>query len=205
MIASQASLRRRSARAAGFDDLLAVATNLRWTWHARARDLFAKLDPAGSPASSEWPRQLLFALGRTAVERRLASDPDLAALATQVVEDAADYNSRRSRTWFARMHGRRNPLTVAYFAAEFALTDSLPMYAGGLGAVAAEQLKSASALGVPLVGVGLLYRETSHQWLDDDGYQQESWEVLDFGQLAIEVARDSLGRPVAGRRALPRP
>ncbi len=139
---------------------------------------------------------MLYALGRTAVEQRLASDPELAALAAQVVADAVVYETVGSRTWFSQAHARTGPLSVAYFAAEFALTDSLPLYAGGLGAVAGEQLKSASALGVPLVGVGLLYRETSHQWLDDDGYQQESWEVLDSSRLAVEVARDSLGRPL---------
>ena len=67
----------------------------------------------------------------------------------------------------------------------------------------ANSLKSASALGVPLVGVGLLYREASHQWLDESGLQQESWEVLDFERLPIELARDGMGRPVRVKVPLP--
>lgn len=203
MTAFRTPLRHRTARPVAYEDLLRVAENLRWTWNTRARALFTALDPASALTSCEHPHQLLVALGRSTVEERLAADPDLAAAARAVVDDAARYQSRRSRTWFARRQGRSASLQIAYFAAEFALTDSLPMYAGGLGAVAGEQLKSASALGVPLVGVGLLYRETSHQWLDDDGFQQESWEVLDFSKLAVEEARDPLGRPVQVSVPLP--
>jgi len=94
------------------------------------------------------------------VEKRLASDPDLAALAAAVVENATAYEANHTRNWFPQTHRKDRGFEVAFFAAEFALTDSLPVYAGGLGAVAGEFLKSASALGVPLVGVGLLYRET---------------------------------------------
>jgi starch phosphorylase len=137
------------------------------------------------------------------VQQRLASDPDLALLARAVVENASGYEANTAGTWFPQGHRKDSRFQVAYFAAEFALTDSLPAYAGGLGAMAGEFLKSASALGVPLVGVGLLYRETSHQWLDDRGLQQESWEVLDFERLPIELARDAMGRPVRVKVPLP--
>jgi len=180
-----------------------VATNLRWTWQRPARALFAGLAPAAEPSALEWPRRLLTGLGRAAVERRLASDPDLAALAASVVEDAIAYQANRSKTWFPKTHKKDRTFEVGFFAAEFALTDSLPVYAGGLGAVAGEFLKSASALGVAVVGVGLLYREASHQWLDDTGLQQESWEVLDFERLPVELARDAMGRPVRVKVPLP--
>jgi starch phosphorylase len=157
--------------------------------------LFARLDPAAGSSALEWPRRLLLGLGRATVEARLAADPDLAALARAVVDNAVSYEANGTKTWFPQAHRKDRRFEVAYFAAEFALTDSLPVYAGGLGAVAGEFLKSASALGLGLVGVGLLYRETSHQWLDEAGLQQESWEVLDFGRLPIEVARDATGRP----------
>ena len=137
------------------------------------------------------------------MEQRLASDPGLASLAAAVVDNASGYEANTARTWFPQAHRKERRFEVAYFAAEFALTDSLPAYAGGLGAMAGEFLKSASALGVPLVGVGLLYRETSHQWLDDSGLQQESWEVLDFERLPIELARDVMGRPVRVKVPLP--
>jgi starch phosphorylase len=180
-----------------------VATNLGWTWHARTRALFASLDPTAGPSALEWPRRLLIGLGRAGVEERLASDPELAARAAVVVNGLAGYGARRSKTWFPQTHKKDRKFEVGFFSAEFALTDSLPVYAGGLGTVAGEFLKSASALGVPLVGVGLLYRETSHQWLDDAGLQQESWEVLDFEQLPIELARDGAGRPARVTVPLP--
>ena len=195
--------RRSRSQVVEFEDLLGVATNLGWTWHARTRALFARLDPAAGPSALEWPRRLLVGLGRAAIEERLASDPDLAARAATVVEGAARYEAKRAKTWFPQTHRKDRQFEVGFFAAEFALTDSLPVYAGGLGTVAGEFLKSASALGVPLFGVGLLYRETSHQWLDDAGLQQESWEVLDFEQLPIEVARDESGRPVRVKVPLP--
>jgi len=179
-----------------FEDLLGVATNLGWTWHARTRALFAALDPSASPSALEWPRRLLLGLGPAEVERRLASDPDLAARAAAVIDAAARREQDRTKTWFPRTHRKDRRFEAALFSTEFALTDSLPIYAGGLGTVAGEFLKSASSLGVPLVGVGLLYRETSHQWLDEGGWQQESWEVLDFDQLPIELAHDAAGRPV---------
>ena len=104
---------------------------------------------------------------------------------------------------FPENHRKDRNFEVAYFAAEFALTDSLPIYAGGLGAVACEFLKSASALGVHLVGIGLLYRESSHQWLDESGFQQESWDVLAFDRLPVEPAQDAAGHPVRVRVRLP--
>ncbi len=194
---------RSRPQVVGFDDLLELSTNLRWTWQTRTRSLFARLDPAASPSALEWPRRLLLGLGRATVEERLASDPDLAALAAAVVENAAAYEANGPRTWFPEAHRKDRKFEVAYFAAEFALTDSLPIYAGGLGAVAGEFLKSASALGVHVVGVGLLYRETSHQWLDESGVQQESWEVLSFDRLPVELAHDSEGRPVRVKVRLP--
>ncbi len=198
------SASKRSRRqVVGFDDLLYVAANLRWTWQARTRALFSRLDPAAGPSALEWPLRLLNGLGRATVEERLAADPELAELAATVVESATAYEANRARTWFPQTHRRDRGFEVAFFAVEFALTDSLPIYAGGLGAVAGEFLKSACALGVPLIGVGLLYRETSHQWLDDNGLQQESWEVLDFERLPVELARDATERPVRVKVPLP--
>ncbi len=92
---------------------------------------------------------------------------------------------------------------IAFFAAEFSLTDSLPIFAGGLGTVAAEQLKAASALGLPLVGVGLLYRGTSHQWLDREGRQHEAWDMMSPEKMPIERARDAQGRLIQVTVSLP--
>ena len=186
-----------------YDDLLSVALNLRWTWKIEARRLFASLDPEASPGALEWPHQLLIGLGRAKVTELLHSDPLVAKLARTVVEDFRTFDARSSKTWFAKQHRGQKDLVVAYFAAEYSLTDSLPIFAGGLGTVAAEHLKASSALGVPVVGVGLLYRGTSHQWLDREGHQHEAWDMTSPTRMPIERARDSQGRVVQVTVSLP--
>ncbi len=195
-MADETSGAARTTSAATYESLLDVALNLRWTWKVDTRGLFAKLDPTASPGALEWPHQLLLGLGRTRVNALLAADPALADLAARVIEDFRSYQRASAPTWFSTTHREHRDLVVAYFAAEFSLTDSLPIFAGGLGTVAAEHLKAASALGVPLVGVGLLYRGTSHQWLDRDGRQHEAWDMMSPEKMPIELARDAKGRAV---------
>ena len=143
-----------------YDDLFDIAMNLRWTWKIEARRLFASLDPNASPGALEWPHRLMLGLGRARVEELLSTRPEIAQLAQKVVVDFRFYAAKTAKTWFTNQHRGQRDLVVAYFAAEYALTDSLPIFAGGLGTVAAEHLKAASSLGVPLIGVGLLYRGT---------------------------------------------
>jgi starch phosphorylase len=179
-----------------FEELVALASNLRWTWHMDVRSLFAGLFAEEQPSELEWPLRLLRRAGPAVVRSRLRANRALAELAREVVEDRSDYLHESPITWYPTTHGTAPPLRVAYFAAEFALTDSLPIFAGGLGAIAGEQLKSSSALGVPLVGVGLLYRESSHQRLDDAGVQREVWEVLDPNGLPVTLLRQLDGTPL---------
>ena len=179
-----------------FEELVALASNLRWTWHMDVRALFAGLFAEETPSELEWPLRLLRRAGPAVVRTRLRANPELAALAHEVVEDRSDYLHEAPITWYPTTHGGAPALRVAYFAAEFALTDSLPIFAGGLGAIAGEQLKSSSALGVPLVGVGLLYRESSHQRLDQAGVQREVWEVLDPNGLPVTLLRHLDGTPL---------
>ena len=186
-----------------YEDLLDVATNLRWTWKIDARRLFALLDPAASPGALEWPQQLLLGLGSTRVDQILATNPDIARLAATVVENFRNYFTQTPSTWFHTQHRGEKDQVVAFFAAEFSLTDSLPIFAGGLGTVAAEQLKASSALGLPLVGVGLLYRGTSHQWLDREGRQHEAWDMMSPEKMPIERVRDAQGRLIQVNVSLP--
>ncbi|MDH2902783.1 MAG: alpha-glucan family phosphorylase [Actinomycetota bacterium] len=186
-----------------YEDLLEVATNLRWTWKIEARRLFAALDPTASPGALEWPQQLLLGLGRDQVSERLRADPDVARLADAVVQNFRSYFTQTTKTWYHTHHKPEKDQVIAFFAAEFSLTDSLPIFAGGLGTVAAEQLKAASALGLPLVGVGLLYRGTSHQWLDREGRQHEAWDMMSPEKMPIERARDAQGRLVQVTVSLP--
>lgn len=186
-----------------YDLLLDVALNLRWTWKIDARRLFAKLDPSASPGALEWPHRLLLGLGRDVVQERLDADPELASLAQSVIDDYQSYEAKTSAAWFSTLHRAQRDLVVAYFAAEYSLTDSLPIFAGGLGTVAGEHLKASSALGLPLIGVGLMYRGSSHQWLDRDGRQHEAWDMTSPSQMPIEVARDAQGRAVHVTVSLP--
>lgn len=189
-----------------YDGLLEVAMNLRWTWKIEARRLFARLDPAASPGALEWPHQLVKGIGREHLAQRLSEDPELAAMTKAVIDDFrlnAERGTKTARTWFRVEHRKQRDLLVAFFAAEFAFTDSLPIFAGGLGAIAAEQLKAASTLGIPLIGVGLLYRGTSHQWLDREGFQHEAWDMTPPSHMPIEPARDASGRAVQVTVSLP--
>ena len=188
---------------ATYEDLLDVATNLRWTWKIDARRLFATLDPTASPGALEWPQQLLLGLGREKVNELINSDPVITELAGSVVKNFRTYFAQNSKTWYATHHKTEKDQVIAFFAAEFSLTDSLPIFAGGLGTVAAEQLKASSALGLPLVGVGLLYRGTSHQWLDREGRQHESWDMMSPDKMPIERARDAQGRVIQVTVSLP--
>src|SRR5215207_558357 len=106
--------------------------------------------------------------------------------------------------WFNENNPDKAKMLVAYFSAEFGLHESLPIYSGGLGILAGDHLKSASELGIPLVGVGLLYRNGYfQQYLSADGWQQEAYPELDFYNLAVEPLRYTDGSPVHVRVDLP--
>src|SRR5437016_9775576 len=107
-------------------------------------------------------------------------------------------------TWFSRTYPELSDSVIAYFSAEFGLHESLPIYSGGLGILAGDHLKSASELGIPLVAVGLLYRNGYfQQYLSADGWQQEAYPELDFYNLPIEPMRYTDGSPVHVRVDLP--
>jgi len=186
-----------------YNELLDVALNLRWTWKINARHLFASLDPDASPGALEWPHQLLLGLGRSKVTEVLNANPEIAELARTVVEEFRLYDKKTNKTWYSTRHRGQKGLVVAYFAAEYSLTDSLPIFAGGLGTVAGEHMKASSALGVPVVGIGLLYRGTSHQWLDREGHQHEAWDMTSPNQMPIERVKDPQGRVIEVTVSLP--
>ena len=146
-----------------------LATNLHWAWDREAVRLFERLWP-GWTAGDSHPAHMV----------RTTSSERLAALAEDqaVVRDLAAANGRLEAaitgpTWFANRTD--SPLgTVAYFSPEFGVTEALPQYSGGLGVLSGDHLKASSDLGVPLVGIGLLYTEGYfHQALDANGWQQE--------------------------------
>lgn len=180
------------------DRITSLARNLWWTWNPDAQRLFAALDPALWEAANHNP---LATLGNLAPERRAALDtvPEVLRLLDDCERQLALY--LRSRTWFERHAApRQRRPRIAYFCAEFGLHECLPQYAGGLGILAGDHLKSASDLGVPLVGVGLLYQNGYYsQALRADGSTRVSYPSLDCARLPIHDTGQSVRVPIARR------
>jgi len=169
-----------------------VALNLLWSWDEEVRSVFRRIDRDLWEQSNQDP---MLMLARVAQDRldTLASDDAYLALYDRVVDRLDRY--LKERTYWDRRYSSR-PL-IAYFSAEYGLAECLPIYSGGLGLLAGHHLKSASDLGVPLVGVGLLYQQGYfRQYLANDGWQQESYPTNDFYNMAMEPVLDGDGRPL---------
>jgi glycogen phosphorylase len=163
------------------DELRDIALDLVWTWEPTIRTLFAELDPDLWERSGHNPVALLARLGPDGVE---------AALARPGVREALGAARAALRQYRGRPPTRLDagaPLVVAYFSLEFGLTEALPIYSGGLGVLAGDHLKAASDLGLPLVGVGLLYRQGfGRQRIDDQGGQYEIYPENTFEELPLQ-------------------
>ena len=180
------------ARIHRLDDL---ALDLSWSWCRDGRDVFRRLDYRVWRETDHNPVLML----RTVRPERLAeAAQDLSWLATYDRAIAALDDARAARhTWWATAHAGLDGRVVAYFSAEFALHQSLPIYAGGLGVLAGDHCKEASDLGVPLVGVGFMYPQGYfHQKISGDGWQQEHYQQLDWTDAPIDRAVDADGHPL---------
>ncbi|MFD7552634.1 alpha-glucan family phosphorylase [Streptomyces sp. NPDC059816] len=178
-----------------------LARNLRWSWHEETRELFRSLDPERWDAAHRDPVRLL---GTVTAERfsALADDPAFLDRLAACAEDLREYTG--GDRWYQTRTGGGGPAAVAYFSPEFGITAALPQYSGGLGILAGDHLKAASDLGVPLVGVGLLYRHGYfRQTLSRDGWQQEQYPVLDPDELPLTVLSEPGGTPAHLALALP--
>ncbi|BBB00269.1 putative glycogen phosphorylase [Actinacidiphila reveromycinica] len=176
-----------------------LASNLRWSWHEETRELFRSLDPAGWRAAEGDPARLLAAVSEQRLAA-LAGDRRFLRRLTAAAEDLADYTT--APRWYQEQTDL--PAAVAYFSPEFGITWALPQYSGGLGILAGDHLKAASDLGVPLIGVGLLYRHGYfRQSLDRDGWQQEHYPVLDRDSLPVRPLREADGSAARITLALP--
>jgi starch phosphorylase len=165
-----------------------LSLNLRWAWHHPTVELFRTLDPDLWEETRHNPRLVLGRIdqGRLA---ELSGDEAFLAQMDRAYADLEEYLA--SAGWFTSAHPEATGIRIAYFSAEFGLTACIPNYAGGLGILAGDHLKSASDLGVPLVGVGLLYQGGYfRQYLNADGWQQEAYPINDFHTLPIEPVKD---------------
>ncbi|QFU87036.1 alpha-glucan family phosphorylase [Amycolatopsis sp. YIM 10] len=183
--------------------LRALATNLRWTWHPPTRDLFASIDAKLFNEIRD-PLRLLTALPPARLEE-LALDDEFLAAARAATENLEHYLTEPR--WYQRRSREGEgtlPAAVAYFSMEFGVTEALPNYSGGLGVLAADHLKAASDLGVPMVGVGLLYRAGYfRQALSLDGWQVEHYPVIDPIGLPLELVTEADGSPMHVAVAMP--
>ncbi|MFE6224269.1 MULTISPECIES: alpha-glucan family phosphorylase [unclassified Streptomyces] len=179
--------------------LAALARNLRWSWHEPTRALFDSLATDGLRGAD--PVRVLGALEKPRLAA-LAADPDFLARLAAAADDLDAYLDRPR--WYQERGSADGPAALAYFSPEFGVAAALPQYSGGLGILAGDHLKSASDLGVPLIGVGLLYRHGYfRQSLGRDGWQQEQYPVLDPGELPVSPLREPDGTPARITLALP--
>jgi glycogen phosphorylase len=195
-----------------FEKLQDLAYNLRWDWQPGPRALFRELDPVLWEEVHHNPVALLRRLDRSKVE----AVPGLGERVDGLWQDLRSYLAAED-TWFARYGstgdtvGTMDTPLVAYFSAEYGLTECLRIYSGGLGVLAGDHLKSASDLGVPLVGVGLLYREGYFQQrVDPAGRQRETYPSADFEDLPLRAVTGRGGQllrvpvPFPGRAVMVR-
>jgi glycogen phosphorylase len=175
--------------------LLPLSYNLRWSWHRPTAALFETIDAAAWAASGRNPVRLLLDVPQARLDA-LAGERYFVAEVESLAEGLRRY--LRGEAEGRAAEAQRAGLRVAYFSAEFAITECLPIFAGGLGVLAGDHLKSASDLGVPLVAVGLLYKEGYfHQRLGPDGRQEAHYDPIDPELLPIVRERNTKGDPFA--------
>ncbi len=182
------------------EGLRRMAYNLWWSWHPRARVLFSRID-AGGYARHRNPVPVL--AGPVAWPQ-LLENPAFVAEYTSVLREFDEYMANGADHWFARTHGERLKGPIAYFCAEYGFHESLGIYSGGLGILAGDHMKTASDMALPLVGVGLLYRNGYfRQTIDADGHQEHAYPDYDPAQLPIQRAVDRFGQPLTVTVELP--
>ena len=174
----------------GFESLAELALDMRWSWHHGTDTIWKQLDSALWDLTHN-PWVVLQTVSRDQLEHVFA-DPAFRTRVEHLVQ--AKRRAVEAPAWFQHQYPQAPLSCVAYFSMEFMLSEALPIYAGGLGNVAGDQLKAASDLGVPVVGVGLLYQQGYfRQLLDQDGAQQALFPYNDPGQLPITPVREPNG------------
>ena len=186
---------------AALEPLNEMARNLWWVWQPDAVELFRRLD---RKLWDEVYHNAIRFLGAISQKKLDDASKDDGYLAHQARIYTQYKNHLSEVGWYQKTYPKNADLKIAYFSAEFGIHESLPIYSGGLGILAGDHLKSASEIGLPLIGVGLLYRQGYfQQYLSADGWQQEAYPELDFFNLAVEPMKYADGQDIHVRVDLP--
>src|SRR5918992_1443728 len=191
MMNDEVPVSQRSDIPARIERLREIAGDLWWTWNTQAREVFRKVDYPLWRQTAHNPVLMLRLVSQemlnlAAADAKFLASYDAAVEALEAARQAHD-------TWWQRRHPVAGE-PVAYFSAEFALHQSLPIYAGGLGVLAGDHCKEASDLGIPLIGVGFMYPQGYfHQSITSEGQQEELYEYLEWDYTPVEqvVTKDS--------------
>jgi len=175
-------------------DLELIAKNMYWCWNPQLRDLFKRIDSELWTACGHNPVKLLGSVPQQRFEE-LTQNTGFVSELNRALEKLNEY--REIPTWYSKHNSCEQKPVIVYFSAEFGIHESLPIYSGGLGGLAGDHLKSASDLGIPLVGVGLMYKKGYfRQYLNIDGWQQELYVENDLAQMPLELVRGDDGNPL---------
>jgi len=175
-------------------DLQVVANNMYWSWHYEITDLFRRADYDLWKQCMHNPVRMLGMISQARLEDLARNEGFLYQLQQARLKLE---QTLTGPSWYEKIYGQQPPVVIAYFCAEIGVHESIPIYSGGLGILAGDHLKSASDLGIPLVGMGLLYQKGYfRQYLNTDGWQQEHYIDNDFHTMPLELVRKEGGHPL---------
>jgi starch phosphorylase len=177
------------------DCLKELAFNLRWTWDHETIHLFQRLDHELWESTGHNPVLMLGTISQQRLDEA-AKDEGFLAHLDRICQRHYEYLKNQG-TWYKKQQRQKEKDVIAYFSAEFGLTECLPIYSGGLGILAGDHVKAASELGLPLVGVGIAYQQGYfRQYLNAEGWQQERYPINDFYNMPIKLMRNADGTPL---------
>lgn len=175
--------------------LRSLAYNLRWTWDHETVNLFKRLDRDLWESTGHNPVLLLGTISQEKLDEA-AKDEAFLAQAERIYQRSERY-LRADSTWYKRQQRRSQGELVAYFSAEYGITEALPIYSGGLGILSGDHVKAASDIGLPFVAIGIAYQQGYfRQYLNPDGWQQERYPTNDFYNMPMTLVRTENGEPL---------
>lgn len=172
--------------------LSTIANNLWWSWNTEFLRLFQRIDMDLWEESEKNPVKFLKHVSQERLES-VAKDITFLKEYDKIVDDFEGYMNSKN-TWFSKNYPEEKEDLIAYFSAEYGLDQTIPIYSGGLGILSGDHLKSASDLGIPLVAVGLLYKNGYfNQKIDGEGQQQTEYHEIDLYDLPINPVKNDMG------------